>query len=759
MARNLFPLQYLRRGGRFGLQRLRTESVNAILLMTSVVLAAYGGWLAATLIARRRRAAASQATQGSDQTLMGLEQVVETMQLGVTITDTGGRILYSNPADAKMHGYTVAELIGQEVRIFAPGGAIKPLGREDLARMRSWRRETTNVRKDGSAFPCHLMSDVVRDHQGEILGVVTTCEDITQRKAGEAALRESEERYALAASGAADGIWDWDLRSDVLFTSPRWRATLGLEAVEMGHASEEWFRRVHPDDLARVKVELSTHLQARTPHLESEHRLLHKDGAYRWVLARGLAVRDAQGKAYRLAGSLTDITERKEAEEQLIHDALHDPLSGLPNRAFFITLLDRAIKRTRRRNDYLFAVLFVDLDRFKLVNDSLGHGVGDQLLVAISQRLKSCLRPGDVVARLGGDEFTILLEDIGDMSDATRVAERIQTELKEAFVFEGHEVFTSASIGIALSTAGHERPEYFLRDADTAMYRAKARGKARYEMFDEAMHTRAVAQLKLETDLRRALEREELRVLYQPIVVLDSGQITGFEALVRWQHSERGLIPPKEFIPMAEETGLILPIGRWVMETACHQTRVWLEQFPDQPQLSISVNMSAKHFQQPDLVAQVLEVLKQAGLSARNLRLEITESMLMDEPDAHVAIIRDLRGAGIQVQIDDFGTGYSSLSYLQRFSVDTLKIDRSFLAAGGDGESWDIVETIITLAEDLGVNVIAEGVETEEQTERLKQLRCAHAQGFLFREPVDADSATALLAAQHKRRRSPTTRA
>jgi diguanylate cyclase (GGDEF)-like protein/PAS domain S-box-containing protein len=625
--------------------------------------------------------------------------------------------------------------------------------------MRSWRRETTNVRKDGSTFPCHLMSDVVRDRHGEILGVVTTCEDITHRKDAEAALRESEERYALAASGAADGIWDWDLRTGVLYTSPRWKAVLGLDDNEMGEVSDEWFKRVHPDDLPRVKVELSTHLQARTPHLETEHRLLHKDGAYRWVLARGLAVRDEQGKAYRVAGSLTDITERKEAEEQLIHDALHDPLSGLPNRAFFITLLDRAIKRTRRRSDYLFAVLFVDLDRFKLVNDSLGHGVGDQLLVAISQRLKSCLRPGDVVARLGGDEFTILLEDIGDVSDATRVAERIQTELKEAFVFEGHEVFTSASIGIALSTAGHERPEYFLRDADTAMYRAKARGKARYEMFDEAMHTRAVAQLRLETDLRRALEREELRVLYQPIVVLESGQITGFEALVRWQHAERGMIPPKEFIPIAEETGLILPIGRWVMETACRQTRLWLDQFPDHPHLSISVNMSAKHFQQPDLVPQVLEVLRQAGLSARNLKLEITESMLMDEPDAHVAMIRELRRAGIQVQIDDFGTGYSSLSYLQRFSVDTLKIDRSFLAAGSEGESWDIVETIITLAEDLGVNVIAEGVETEEQTQRLKQLRCAHAQGYLFREPVDADAATALLAAQFKRRRSTAPRA
>jgi diguanylate cyclase (GGDEF)-like protein/PAS domain S-box-containing protein len=729
--------------------------VSLFLSILTLLIAGAAGWfLALWWMGRANPSVPAALRADGEHTRIGLEKAVETMQLGVTITDTSGRILYTNPADARMHGYTVDELIGQEVRVFAPGGAGKVMSREDLERMRSWRRETTNARRDGSTFPCHLMSDVVRDRSGEIVGVVTACEDITQRKAHEAALRESEERYALAAGGARDGIWDWDLRTGVVYYSPRWKGILGCSDDEVGRVAEDWFKRIHQEDLSRVKTELATHLQARTPQLESEHRLLHKDGTYRWVLVRGLAVRDAGGEAYRMAGSLTDISDRKQAEEQLIHDALHDPLSGLPNRAFFITLLDRAIKRTRRRGDYLFAVLFVDLDRFKLVNDSLGHGVGDQLLVAISQRLQACLRPGDVVARLGGDEFTILLDDIRDVSDATRVAERVQDELKEPFGFEGHEVFTSASIGIALSTAAHDRPEYFLRDADTAMYRAKARGKARYEMFDEAMHARAVAQLRLETDLRRAVERQEFLVLYQPIVVLDGGQIIGFEALVRWQHAERGLIAPGEFIPIAEETGLILPIGRWVMETACRQTRSWLDQFPEFPQLSISVNLSAKHFQQPDLLEQVLGALQTTGLPAQNLKLEITESILMDEPDSRVTVIRELRKAGVQVLIDDFGTGYSSLSYLQRFSVDTLKIDRSFLMEGGEGDGWDIVETIITLAEDLGVNVIAEGVETEEQTARLKELRCGHAQGYLFREPVDAQTATAILAAQQKRRQS-----
>jgi PAS domain S-box-containing protein len=652
-------------------------------------------WLAASRAMLRRALGAfdglrpprpdTGSDSGPDHTLIGLEKAVETMQLGVTITDTAGRILYTNPADARMHGYAVEELIGQDVRVFAPGGAGKPLSRGELGRMTSWRRETVNVCKDGSTFSCHLMSDVVRDRNGEIVGVVTACEDISQRKAAEEALRESEERYALAASGANDGIWDWNLRSDAAYFSGRWLAVLGLAEGEIGGTPDAWLQRVHADDLPRVKSELAAHLDGRSPHFESEHRLLHEDGTYRWVLVRGLAVRDEHGAAYRMAGSLTDITGRKQAEEQLIHDALHDPLSGLPNRAFFMTLLDRAIKRTRRRWEYLFAVLFVDLD----------------------------------------------------------------------------EVFTSASIGIALSAAGHERPEYFLRDADTAMYRAKARGKARYEMFDEAMHARAVAELRLETDLRQALERGEFRVRYQPIVSLDDARAVGFVALVRWQHGERGLVPPAEFIPVAEETGLIVPISRWVMETACRQTRAWLDRFPDLPDLSISVNLLARHFQQPDLLEQILGVLETMGLPARNLKLEITESVLMEDPESHVAVIGDLRRAGIQVLIDDFGTGYSSLSYLQRFSVDTLKIDRSFLVerGEGEGEGWDIVETIITLAEDLGVNVIAEGVETEEQNARLKQLRCAQAQGYLFREPVDAEAATALLAAQLARRRKRVTRA
>jgi diguanylate cyclase (GGDEF)-like protein/PAS domain S-box-containing protein len=686
----------------------------------------------------------------AEHALIGLGKAVETMQLGVTITDLSGKIVYTNPADARMHGYEPAQLIGQDVSAFA-AGVRRPMSPEDLERMRSWRRETTNTRRDGTTFPVYLMSDVVRDRDGQLIGVVTTCEDISQRKAAEAALRESEERYALAAQGANDGLWDWNVLTGAVHYSARWAAILGCEAADVGPTLEAWMSRVHPEDLVRVRTELARHVEGRSPHFESEHRLRHQDGGYRWVLARGLAVRTPHGEATRLAGSLTDITARKTVEEQLLHDAFHDPLTGLPNRAFFVSLLDRSMKRTRRRPDYLFAVLFVDFDRFKLVNDSFGHTFGDLLLVAISQRLKACLRPGDVVARMGGDEFTILLDDIRDVADATRVAERIQVELRAPFELEGREVFTTASIGIALSTARHEKPEFHLRDADLAMYRAKARGRACYEMFDQGMHERAVAQLQMETDLRRALEREELRVYYQPIVDLRDGLITGFEALVRWQHPERGMVPPGAFIPLAEETGLIVPIGRWVMERACRQTAAWQRRFTDRP-LSISVNLSARHFGDADLVTQILEVLRLTELPPTSLKLEITESVLMVDPESHVSVIAELRKAGVQVQIDDFGTGYSSLSYLQRFSIDALKIDRSFISAATDGESWDIVQTIVTLARDLGVNVIAEGVETVEQTDRLKALACDHAQGYLFREPVDAEAAEAMLLQQWQRK-------
>lgn len=446
-----------------------------------------------------------------------------------------------------------------------------------------------------------------------------------------------------------------------------------------------------------------------------------------------------------------EISDRQRAEEQLTHSAFHDALTGLPNRALFMDRLGHVVECAKRREDYLFAVLFLDLDRFKIVNDSLGHMAGDQLLIAIASRIKACLRSADTLARLGGDEFTILLEDIKDVSDAKHVANRIQEELMLPFNLSGNEVFTTASIGIALSTTSYERPEQLLRDADTAMYRAKAHGKARHEVFDIAMHACAIALLHLENDLRRAIERQEFQIHYQPIISLLSDRINGFEALVRWQHPERGLLSPADFIPMTEETGLVIPIGSWVLREACRQMKVWQEQFPANPPLTISVNLSGKQFSQPGLSEQIKQILQDTRLDPYSLKLEITESVIVENAESATIMLSQLRTMGIQLYMDDFGTGYSSLSYLHRFPMDTLKIDRSFTSRiGVDNENWEIVQTIITLAHNLGMNVIAEGVETAAQVALLRELKCEYGQGYFFSKPVDGAQAGALIAAQHR---------
>jgi diguanylate cyclase (GGDEF)-like protein/PAS domain S-box-containing protein len=566
-------------------------------------------------------------------------------------------------------------------------------------------------------------------------------------KRAEAALRESEERYALAMQGASDGLWDWNLASSEIYVSPRWKATLGIAEHEDISKPDAWFSLVHPEDRARLHADIASHCQGRTPHFENEHRLLHTDGAYRWMLSRGVAVRDAEGRAYRMAGSLTDITERK----------VTDGLTGLPNRLLFMDRLRQAIAHAQRRQNYLFAVLFFDVVRFKVINDSLGPAMGDQLLIAVAQRLEHGLRRGDTVTRLGtshtvarlaSDKFIILLDDLTDISDATRIAERLQRELAAPFVIETHEMYLSSRLGIALSTTGYERPEDVLRDAELALHRVKARGTVGYEVFDTGMHARAMARLQVETDLRRAVESQGFCVYYQPIVTLSTGRIGGFEALIRWQHPERGLVSPGEFIPVAEETGLILPVGAWVLQEACRQMRLWQNQFPTDSPLFISVNLSGKQFAQPDLIDQIVGTLQETGLAASSVKLEITESVLMDNPTAITPICEQLRALGVHLSLDDFGTGYSSLSYLHRFPLDTLKIDRSFVSRmDTDSEGHAIVQTIITLAHQLGMDVVAEGIESAQHLLRLRDLGCEYGQGYFVSKPLDADMAETLLAA------------
>jgi diguanylate cyclase (GGDEF)-like protein/PAS domain S-box-containing protein len=567
-----------------------------------------------------------------------------------------------------------------------------------------------------------------------------------ERQRTQESLRRSEERYALAVRGANDGLWDWDLTTNRVYYAPRWKSMLGYDEDQIGHSPEEWLCRVHPLDVERVRAEVAAHQSGQTAHLHTEYRMLHDDGTYRWVLTRGLAVRDALGRAVRMAGSQTDITQRKATEDRLYHDAFHDKLTGLPNRSLFNDRLGRALLRMKRRSDYRFAVLFIDLDGFKLINDSLGHQTGDQLLIAVSRRLEGCIRQGDTVARLGGDEFIILADDIDDLQDVTRLADRVLEELQTPFSLNGQDMVTTASIGIAVSDCGYEHAEDLLRDADIAMYQAKTRGKAGHVVFDKEMHTVALIRMKLEADLRHAASRQEYRLRYQPIVSMATGRVTGFEALVRWFHPERGLVSPDEFIPVAEETKLILPLGQWVLREAAEQLQRWQSTFRTTPPLVISVNLSCRQFFQTDLVYQIERILLETGLDARCLRFEITESVVMEQVETALAALARLKSLGVGLAMDDFGTGYSSLSYLHQFPFDTLKIDRSFIGRiGPAGENSEIVGTIVSLARGLKLDVVAEGVETASQLSVLRNLGCHYAQGYLFSRPLSHEAAAAML--------------
>ncbi|MDD2696036.1 MAG: EAL domain-containing protein, partial [Anaerolineales bacterium] len=447
-------------------------------------------------------------------------------------------------------------------------------------------------------------------------------------------------------------------------------------------------------------------------------------------------------------------TERKFAEDQLTHNAFHDSLTGLPNRALFMDRLQHAIQRNKRRKDGWFTVLFLDLDRFKTVNDSLGHVLGDQLLIAAARRLQTCLRTSDTIARFGGDEFVILLEDLESNDDATQVAERILIEMTEPFTLAGHQMVITTSIGVVFSTQGYKKPEEMLRDADIAMYRAKEQGRRQYVVFNSAMRAYVTANLELESDLRYALDHQELEVHYQPIYSVKSVRMIGFEALVRWRHPKRGLVRPAEFIPFAEETGLIIPIGRWVLQEACRQMHAWHVAFPTQPPLTVSVNLSNKQFSQTDFFTEVRQALDETGLDPHALRLEITESVIMDNPELAIDILNRLQSLGVEVHIDDFGTGYSSLLYLHMLPINAIKIDRSFISGSGMQDNGpEIIQTIIKLAHELKVEAIAEGVETQEQFERLRNLDCEYAQGYLLSHSLESQAVERLLQEEPQRGR------
>ncbi len=484
-------------------------------------------------------------------------------------------------------------------------------------------------------------------------------------------LKESEERYALAAQGANDGLWDWNLKTNEIYFSSRWKSMAGYADNEIGNRPDDWFALVHPDDVENLKNSITAHLRESNVHMENEYRIQHKDGTSLWMLFRGFTVRDQQGKVVRMAGSQTDITARKKMEEQLIYDAFHDGLTGLPNRALFMDRLQISFARKKRRKDHQFGVLFMDLDRFKNINDSFGHLFGNQLLAEVAKRLNNSLRLGDTFARFGGDEFAILLDDIANPGYAKLVAERIHSELSLPFDLNEKKVFITVSIGIAASGEYH-RPEDIVRDADIAMYKAKFNGRGCHMIFDETMRKDVLSYLQLETDLHHAIENHDFIIYYQPIVSIADNRISGFEALLRWHHEKRGFIPPAEFIPLAEETGLIIPIGNWVLQKACQQVVCGRSQFPSNPPLTVSVNVSSKQLTHPDFIKQVQSVLEKTSINPQSLKLEITESFLMEDTKI-TTVLSQLKEMDIQIHIDDFGTGYSSLSYINKYPSECIK--------------------------------------------------------------------------------------
>jgi len=576
-------------------------------------------------------------------------------------------------------------------------------------------------------------------------------------------LGERKELFRLITEHAADMIAVVDVTGKRLFNSPAYQRVLGYSSEELRSSSP--LEQIHPDDQRKV-MEAADQARRTGIGKKLEYRIRHKNGTWLVLESTASAVRDERGQVDKLVIINRDVTERKLAEARLEHTALHDALTDLPNRAMFRDRLQRAFERSKKNPAYKYAVLFVDIDGFKVFNDSMGHSVGDEILVQISRRLANCLRFEDtlfrpfdgeksipigdeVLARLGGDEFTILLSALQDPTDAMRVAHRIQEALG-TFSVEGREVFISASIGIALSTTPHAQAEELLRDADLAMYRAKTLGKSRCEFFDPEMHTKAVKQLDLESELRRAVSEEEFRVHYQPIVSLQTLRIIGFEALVRWQRQEC-MVFPDGFISVAEGIGLVVPIGKWVLHQACKQAHIWHARYPQDPPLSVTVNLSPKQFSHPLLLADIEEILKTTGIAPGTLHLEITESVAMADPDKTRQILAQLKAQGVQICIDDFGTGHSSLGRLRRFPVDILKIDRSFVShMDADSSARAIVQLIIDFAHNVNLKLIAEGIETAEQVSQLRNAHCEFGQGYFFSRAVDADAVGRLLAANDR---------
>lgn len=683
------------------------------------------------------------ALRQADQAVSYLASIVESSHDAIIGLTLDGTILSWNEGAWQQYGYVAAEMVGRSIGLLIPPGRPDEMTKL-LARVAQGDRidqyENLRARKDGTLIDVSITLSPMIDASGQIVGASSIGRNITRRKQIEQALQESEERYRRLVELSTEAI-SVNREGRCIYINAAGLQLLGATSPEeiVGQPVTQF---IHPDFRDLVLARLQQIEQSGISAPLTELQFLRVDGSIVDVEVTSTAI--CYGRQPATLTFAHDNTARKRAHARLVHDAFHDALTGLPNRSLFLDRLHHLIARAQRGQAHYFAVLFLDLDRFKRINDSLGHLCGDQLLMDVARRLKASVRPGDTVARLGGDEFAILVEDLDHTGTASAVADRIHQALAAPFFLDGHEVTTSASIGIASSATGYTRAADLLRDADIALYRAKALGRARHEVFDTQMHERIITQLRLETDLRRAIEREEFEVHYQPIVSSTGGAVLGLEALVRWQHPERGLVAPDEFIPLAEETGLIVPLERWVLQTACQQVGAW--RATDLPSLFVTVNLSARQLKQPDLGTLVAQTLQAAGIDGPRLHLELTETTVMEDAEQAIATLQKLAALGIHISVDDFGTGYSSLSYLKRLPITTVKIDRSFVSdIVTDPSDAAIVTAILALARSLQLQVVAEGVETEEQYAFLRAQGCDMAQGYLFSEPVPAHEIARLI--------------
>lgn len=697
------------------------------------------------------RVRAEAALRGSEERL---HRIVETSPDLICTLDTSLRLAFVNEAFEKMLGYAPATLAGADpLAVIHPddaatvlahiAGAAELTATPGLSAGGGYFEWTCRLRhRDGHWVTAEAKVQILGDNQGRFAGVLIVARDVTARLEAERALRASDLRFRSLVQSAADIIAVADADGVIRYISPAVERILGHRAADL--TGQGIAALLSPGDRERALALVGDLLRAPGAHVQHELRVTHADGTTRHleVVATNL-LHDAAVEGIVLNGR--DITERKRLEEQLLHQAFHDPLTGLPNRALFADRLALALARAERRGG-MVALLFLDLDRFKIVNDSLGHTVGDQLLQQVGARLGECLRPGDTVARLGGDEFTMLLEDVARTEDAVDIAERVLAALRRPFTLGGREFVVTGSIGVTARAAGRRGPADLLREADIALYQAKAEGRARVVCFDAVMDARAVARLGLETDLRRAVERGEFRLHYQPVVELATGVIVGVEALLRWQQPGGELLAPGEFLPLAEEMGLVRDLWPWVLRTACAQARDWQDERPPGAPLMLIVNISPRHFQEPGLVGEVGRILTETGLPAAALRLEITEDALMHDAEATVRTLVALKALGVRLAVDDFGTGYSSLNYLRRLPVDMLKIDRSFISTLEERGTHAIVRAIATMAAALDMQVTAEGIETAEQLAQARALGCETGQGYYFAQPMPAEALLTLLA-------------